>query len=86
MNYTRLITQILPYEILVRHTDNKGDWGNWRLHSAHYSADERDQELAKLTETPFRQYRRHLNESEYNLMIDARERQTVEDRVRLTSI
>lgn len=74
MTYNRPIHMILPFEILWRTTDAKGDWCSWRVHSKHWSEDERDQEYEKLTSCTWRQYRKSDNEFELERQKEARER------------
>lgn len=78
MNATRLTHEFRAYEVLVRHKDLHTHWGNWRLHSAYNTMEERDKAIDDLEETSFRQYKRHLNEYEFNAMLKAVQRREKE--------
>lgn len=70
MNCDRPMGEIKPYEILVRYRDKYGAgdysaWGNWRLSSAHQTESGRDDAYLKLHDSDIKQYKPHLNESEY---------------------
>lgn len=48
MTYNRLIHEFLPFEIHYHTKSASGKWESTRLHSRHYSRDEREQELERL--------------------------------------
>lgn len=81
MNCDRPTYQIRPYEVLYRHRDIFGKWGNWRLHSRHFSMDEQSAELDRLHNSDHAEYRAHLNESEYAAKLNAEIRRAKKDEI-----
>lgn len=57
-----------PYEVLRRSRDIFGKWGNWRLHSAHRSWEDRSEAMRGLHASDHTEYREHLNLAEYDAM------------------